>query len=83
VHFNNYFFIVVSAPRATALGIIGIAGSIGAALAPLLMILTTYFAPLPWITYGVFAILSGLVVLLLPETRNEPLPDSIQDIKNE
>uniref|UniRef100_A0A8D2DUC8 Uncharacterized protein n=1 Tax=Sciurus vulgaris TaxID=55149 RepID=A0A8D2DUC8_SCIVU len=61
--------IVVCVSTATGLGIIGACGSLGAALVPLLMILEI--------------ILTGLAVYLLPETRNQPLPDSLQDIENE
>ncbi|XP_069326248.1 steroid transmembrane transporter SLC22A24-like isoform X1 [Eulemur rufifrons] len=79
----HYPELIPTVYRSTASGINLLSSRIGAALAPLLMTLATFSPRLPWIIYGVFPILAALVVLLLPETRNLPLPNTIQDVEND
>ncbi|XP_040837797.1 steroid transmembrane transporter SLC22A24-like [Ochotona curzoniae] len=68
--------------RSTVAGIHNLFSRTGAVLAPLLMTLVVYSPLLPWIMYGVFPMLSGLIVFCLPETRNQPFPETIQDVEN-
>ncbi|XP_028635426.1 solute carrier family 22 member 27-like, partial [Grammomys surdaster] len=66
--------------RATGIGVIGMFGNSGLFMAPLFMMLATYSTSLSWIFYGGFSILNGLTVFLLPETKNQPLPESTHDV---
>ncbi|XP_037371593.1 solute carrier family 22 member 10-like [Talpa occidentalis] len=67
--------------RARALAVDTMAARSGSTLAPLLMMLVVFHPTLPWIIYGVTPMPAGLLVLLLPETKNQPLPDTIQDVE--
>ncbi|XP_043777157.1 steroid transmembrane transporter SLC22A24-like [Cervus elaphus] len=79
VHFAELLPTLV---RAKASGVDTMASRCGSTLAPLLMTLAVYLPALPWIIYGVCPIIAGLLVLLQPETRHLPLPDTIQDVED-
>ncbi|GFG35119.1 hypothetical protein Cfor_09607 [Coptotermes formosanus] len=65
--------------RNTALG----AGSMGArlsgALTPLITLLDSFDKRLPSVIFGVIAVISGLLALVLPETLNRPMPQTLED----
>lgn len=69
--------------RMTAVGLGQVAARGGAMLGPLVRLLGVYGSWMPLLVYGVVPVLSGLAALLLPETKNLPLPDTIQDIQKQ
>lgn len=71
------------AGRMTAVGLGQMSARGGAILGPLVRLLSVHGPSLPLLLYGGVPVLSGLVALLLPETKGLPLPDTIQDIQNQ
>ena len=43
---------------------------------------TLYGEMIPFVVFGVLAVLSSLVVLTLPETSNAPLPSTMQEAED-
>lgn len=67
----------------TAVGLSQMAARGGAILGPLVQLLGIHSPLLPMLVYGTVPVLGGLAALLLPETRNLPLPDTLQDVQNQ
>lgn len=55
---------------------------IGSMIAPFVSSLNMTVPWLPTVIFGLLPILTGLVVLLLPETKGRTLPDSMDDVKS-
>lgn len=56
---------------------------IGGMVAPQFLLIDEYVGKAtPFIVFGVLAIIGGGLTLLLPETLNVPLPDTVKDVKN-
>jgi len=68
--------------RSLGTGISSFCGRIGNMSAPFATVLDVYAPWLSAIVYGTVSIGCGLLVLILPETLNRPLPQSIEEIEN-
>uniref|UniRef100_A0A1B0C9K9 Major facilitator superfamily (MFS) profile domain-containing protein n=1 Tax=Lutzomyia longipalpis TaxID=7200 RepID=A0A1B0C9K9_LUTLO len=65
--------------RNSAMGLGSMAARLSGALTPLITLLDSFDPTVPAIIFGVVALLSGFWTLFLPETMNQPMPQSIQD----
>uniref|UniRef100_A0A3Q3KQ10 Solute carrier family 22 member 6 n=1 Tax=Mastacembelus armatus TaxID=205130 RepID=A0A3Q3KQ10_9TELE len=68
--------------RQNGLGYTNFMSRMGVAVAPLILLLEDVWTLLPQVIISSVAITSGLVALLLPETLNVKLPETIEDIEN-
>ena len=68
--------------RNTALGIGSMCARFSGALTPMIMLLNTLNPKVPAALFGFVALVSGFLTLYLPETVNQPMPETIEDGEN-
>ncbi|XP_072938095.1 organic cation transporter protein-like [Epargyreus clarus] len=65
--------------RQTLISVCSTSGRIGSLIAPLTPLLSQYHKSMPTVIFGGMCIISSTLVLMLPETRNMRLPDTIEE----
>ncbi|KAG8232378.1 hypothetical protein J437_LFUL012778 [Ladona fulva] len=68
--------------RNVGIGASSMSARIGGILAPFINLLAEQWKPLPYLIFGAAALTGGLMILLLPETLNKRLPETIEDGEN-
>lgn len=67
--------------RQNGIGMGSMCARIGGVLAPMLHLLRRLSPEAPMVLCGLFPLLGSALTLILPETANKPLPDTIEDIE--
>ncbi|XP_014357532.2 organic cation transporter protein [Papilio machaon] len=65
--------------RQTLISFCSTAGRIGSLVAPMTPLLHQYHSSMPTVIFGGMCLISSMLVLMLPETRNMRLPDTIEE----
>ncbi|XP_012268389.2 organic cation transporter protein [Athalia rosae] len=65
--------------RNTALGVGSMCARLSGAMTPLIMLLDSLDPRVPAVVFGCLALVSGFLALYLPETLNQPMPQSLDD----
>ncbi|XP_066293689.1 organic cation transporter protein-like isoform X1 [Branchiostoma lanceolatum] len=65
--------------RNIGMGFSSTAGRIGSIVSPFVWLLADLWRPAPYILFGVMTVVAGLLCMLLPETKGEQLPQTLED----
>lgn len=65
--------------RSSCVGFFATMSRIGALAAPFAPFLEKYYKPLPYLVFGLTAIVGGVMYLYLPETLNRKLPNTVEE----
>lgn len=65
--------------RSSCVGFFATMSRIGALAAPFAPFLEKYYKPLPYLVFGLTAIVGGISYLYLPETLNRKLPNTVEE----
>ncbi|XP_047025397.1 organic cation transporter protein isoform X1 [Helicoverpa zea] len=65
--------------RNSALGLGSMCARLSGALTPLITLLDSFNPKIPAITFGAVAVISGFLCMFLPETMDQPMPQSLAD----
>uniref|UniRef100_A0A8C0E220 Solute carrier family 22 member 7 n=1 Tax=Balaenoptera musculus TaxID=9771 RepID=A0A8C0E220_BALMU len=76
-----YLFTSELYPTVLRMGLTALVGRLGGSLAPLAALLDGVWLSLPKLAYGGIALLAACTALLLPETKQAQLPETIQDVE--
>ncbi|XP_037949377.1 organic cation transporter protein [Teleopsis dalmanni] len=68
--------------RNSAMGLGSMCARLSGALTPLITLLDSFDPKIPAVVFGVISLVSGFWVMFLPETMNQPMPESIEDGEN-
>ena len=67
--------------RQTGMGLANTMARLGSITAPLVKMAGEVFPALPFIIYGAAPVVSGLVAIFLPETRDMALPETVEEVE--
>ncbi|XP_070568253.1 organic cation transporter protein-like [Ptychodera flava] len=68
--------------RSSGIGMCTMVGHVGGILSPQFLELQRVWAPLTLLIFGVLSVIAGILILPLPETRGQNLPETIMEGEN-
>ncbi|XP_055081358.1 solute carrier family 22 member 6-B [Periophthalmus magnuspinnatus] len=68
--------------RQTGIGVSSMFARMGGVLAPIINMIHSHSPTTPLVIFGTAPVLGAALALMLPETADKPLPDTVEDVEN-